>query len=208
MFKDRTDAGIQLAEKLEPYKGKNAVVLTVPRGGLPIGAKVATALEAELDVVFIKKIGHPSSQEYAIGAVSLDNVIINNPYPITDHYIQEEVRQLRSLLLRRQKAYYKTTKPIKLKDRIVLLVDDGIATGNTLLATVELIHKQQPKQVVVAVPVASPSSIKKLRQSPYVDEVIALLIPDNFSAVGQFYHDFSTVTDEDAISTFETFKKQ
>jgi len=166
MFKDCTDAGIQLAEKLEPYKGKNAVVLTIPRGGLPIGALVATALEAELDVVFIKKIGHPSSQEYAIGAVSLDNVIINNPYAITDHYIQEEVRQLRSLLLRRQKAYHKTTKPIKLKDRIVIIVDDGIATGNTLLATVELIHKQQPKQVVVAVPVASPGSIKKTQAIP------------------------------------------
>lgn len=208
MFKNRTDAGMQLAEKLQPYKGKNVVVLTIPRGGLPVGAVVAKALQAPLDVVLVKKIGHPSNQEYAIGAVSLDHVIVSKPYAVTETYIQEEVRQIRSMLSRRYKEYHQNTKPVKLKNRIVIIVDDGIATGHTLLATVQLIYRQQPQKLIVAVPVAPPDAVKKLRQSPFIDEVIVLLTPDDFNSVGQFYQDFSTVTDDDAIGILEASNKQ
>ena len=199
MFQDRTDAGIQLAEKLTSYKNRDVVVLAIPRGGLPLGAIVAKALNAPLDVALIKKIGHPNNKEYAIGAVSLESVIISDTVNIPKRYIEEETSQIRDLLTLRYKQYYKEGKPHDLKDKVVIIVDDGIATGNTLLATVELIHKHKPKAIVVAIPVAPPSSLKILEDSPHVNEVICLETPYNFMAVGQFYEEFDAVSDQEAI---------
>ena len=199
MFQDRTDAGIQLAEKLTFYKNRDVVVLAIPRGGLPLGAIVAKALNAPLDVALIKKIGHPNNKEYAIGAVSLESVITSDTVNIPKRYIEEETSQIRDLLTQRYKQYYKEGKPHDLMDKVVIIVDDGIATGNTLLATVELIHKHKPKASVVAIPVAPPSSLNKLEDSPHVNEVICLETPYNFMAVGQFYEEFDAVSDQEAI---------
>jgi len=199
MFQDRTDAGIQLAEKLTFYKNRDVVVLAIPRGGLPLGAIVAKALNAPLDVALIKKIGHPNNKEYAIGAVSLESVITSDTVNIPKRYIEEETSQIRDLLTQRYKQYYKEGKPHDLMDKVVIIVDDGIATGNTLLATVELIHKHKPKAIVVAIPVAPPSSLNKLEDSPHVNEVICLETPYNFMAVGQFYEEFDAVSDQEAI---------
>ncbi len=209
MFQDRTDAGLQLAEKLTFYKDQEVVVLAIPRGGLPLGSIVAKALNAPLDVALIKKIGHPYNKEYAIGAVSLESVIISDPVNIPKGYIEEETSRIRDKLNQGYEQYYKEGKPHNIKDKIIILVDDGIATGNTLLATVELIHKQEPKAIVVAIPIAPPSSLKKFKDSPFVNEVICLETPYNFMAVGQFYEEFDAVSDQEAIRILqETNKNQ
>ncbi|MBT8184630.1 MAG: phosphoribosyltransferase [Eudoraea sp.] len=203
MFENRIDSGTQLAEKLLKYKDENVVVLAVPRGGLPIGAIVAKALEAPLDVALTKKIGHPYHKEYAIGAVSLEDVILTDAMGVTQGYIEEEVLRIRKKLRHRHKQYYGKRSPENLKDKTVIIVDDGIATGNTLLATVELVDKQKPAKIVVAIPVAPESSLGKFENHQKVDETICLLVPYNFQAVGQFYEEFYQVTDREAIRILE-----
>lgn len=206
MFEDRIDAGTQLVHKLLKYKDKNVVVLAIPRGGLPIGAIVAQALKAPLDVVLTKKIGHPDHKEFAIGAVSLQDIILTDAIGVSQDYIDIEVARIRKKLRERHAQYYKQRTPEMLKDKTVIIIDDGIATGNTLLATVKLVNKQNPKIIVVAVPVAPRSVIQKFKTDPNIDEVICLLVPDNFWAVGQFYENFEQVSDEEAISFLEESK--
>jgi predicted phosphoribosyltransferase len=208
MFKDRTDAGKQLAQKLLGYKNKDVVVVAIPRGGLPLGAIIATALNAPLDVALTKKIGHPLNKEYAIGAMSLSHKFITQSVDTTMRYIEEETRRIRELLRQRQDQYYKNSKPKDLKHKIVIIVDDGIATGNTMLTTIALIKDQEPSKIIVAVPVASSSAIKKLNNSSFVDDVVCLHIPRYFQAVGQFYHEFNPVVDKRAIQILEETNKQ
>lgn len=203
MFRDIIDAGHQLAEKLMKFKDENVVVLAIPRGGLPLGAIVAKALQAPLDVTLTKKIGHPSNKEYAIGAVSLDNIIFTNDMGVNKEYIIEETERISEKLLKRHDEYYKNRLPQNVKDRTVIIIDDGIATGNTLLATIELVSKQGPKKIIVAIPVAPNSAIRKLESTLKVDEVICLQVPYNFQAVGQFYEEFYQVSDQEAIQLLE-----
>jgi predicted phosphoribosyltransferase len=207
MFKDRTDAGKQLAQKLLNYKNKEAVVVAIPRGGLPLGAIIADAINAPLDVVLTKKIGHPLNKEYAIGAVSLEHKFITESVDASLSYIDEEVRRIRELLRQRQDQYYKNTTPKDLKNKIVIIVDDGLATGSTMLATITLIKDKAPTKIVVAVPVASASALEKINNSPFVDEVVCLRIPKNFKAVGQYYMEFYAVTDVTAIQILEASNK-
>jgi predicted phosphoribosyltransferase len=203
MFKDRIDAGIQLANKLLPFKDKEVVVLAIPRGGLPIGAIVAKALQAPLDVALSKKIGHPYNREYAIGAVSLENIILKDVSGIHKNYIAEETERIREKLKKRHQQYYKNRQPEDLKDKIVIIIDDGIATGNTIRVTAEMVRAQKPKKVIVAIPVAPPSAVKSLEDSSYIDQVICLQTPSDFMAVGQFYEFFNQVSDEEAIQLLE-----
>ena len=182
----------------------NVVVLAIPRGGLPVAAIVAKALNAPLDVALTKKLGHPYNREYAIGAVSLNNVVLSNAVGITKSYIEEETKRIRKVLKKRYQQYYKNREAQSLKDKTVIIIDDGIATGNTVIATVELVHKQEPEKVVVAIPVAPKLSITNLEDSPLVDEVVCLSTPYNFHAVGQFYEKFYQVSDEEAISLLES----
>ncbi|MBQ0734730.1 phosphoribosyltransferase [Aquimarina celericrescens] len=206
-FRDRIQAGLQLAKELHSYKDKPVVVLAIPRGGLPLGAAVARVLEAPLDVALTKKIGHPYNKEYAIGAVSLNSRILSAALEASEEYIEEETKRIREVLIHRQKQYYKNLKPQNLKDKTVIIVDDGIATGNTILATIELIYQNQPAKIIVAVPVAPATAVEKLKSSAHVDEVICLHTPNNFRAVGQFYDEFNTVTDEEAIRILEECNK-
>ncbi|MGM0932299.1 MAG: phosphoribosyltransferase [Bacteroidota bacterium] len=199
MFTDRIDAGEQLSRELAGYKDKPVVVLAIPRGGLPIGAILAKRLGAPLDVVLSKKIGHPNNKEYAIGAVSLADVTLSPTEHFSEEYITTETEKIRELLQKRDREYHKNSSPANLKDKIIIITDDGIATGNTLLSTVMLAHKQQPREIIVAIPVAPPSSVEKLRNTPEISKVICLETPYNFSAVGQFYEDFRAVSDEEAI---------
>lgn len=203
MFRDRIDAGRQLSEKLMKFKEEDVVVLAIPRGGLPLGAIVAKILEAPLDVALTKKIGHPSNKEFAIGAVSLDDIVLTNTMGVTQGYITEETKHIREKLLKRHDEYYKKRLPQNVKNKTVIIVDDGIATGNTLLATIELVSKQRPKKIIVAIPVAPNSAIKKLENTQKIDEVICLQVPYNFQAVGQFYEDFYQVSDQEAIQLLE-----
>jgi len=206
MFKDRIDAGLRLAKKLNSYKDKeNVVILAIPRGGLPLGAIVAKSLNAKLDVALSKKIGHPFNKEFAIGAVSLNNIILDDNVEISIGYIEKEKKRLREKLKKRQNQYFRNRSAIALKDKIVIIIDDGIATGNTIRVTAQLVYDQKPEKKVIAIPVAPKSTVQKLNAASYVDEVACLETPFNFQAVGQFYMDFDQVSDEEAIKILEEF---
>lgn len=208
MFRDRTDAAFQLADALLAYKNQQAVVVAIPRGGVPMGAIIAKALNLPLEVILTKKIGHPQHKEYSIGTVTLTDRLINSPEGVSQEYIERETKRIRSLLQERYNRYYINQPPISLKNQMVLLVDDGIATGNTLRSAIKLIHQQNPLKIVVAVPVAYPKALEKIRKLPYVGEIICLYAPDNFSAVGQFYQEFRQVTDEAVIDLLANFRKE
>ena len=196
MYKDRIEAGNILATKLKDYSETNAVILAIPRGGIPLGYIISEKLNLPLEVVLSKKIGHPLHKEFAIGAVTLNSSILSDAAAdISPKYIEEETKNIRSLLKKRYDDYYGDRERLKLKDRTLILVDDGIATGNTMLSIIKMLHDEQPKKIVVAIPVAPYDSVKKLQASPYVDEVICPLIPDYFQAVGQFYQNFDQVSD-------------
>jgi predicted phosphoribosyltransferase len=198
MYKDRIEAGNILATKLKDYSETNAVILAIPRGGIPLGYIISEKLNLPLEVVLSKKIGHPLHKEFAIGAVTLNSSILSDAAAdISPKYIEEETKNIRSLLNKRYNDYYGDRVRLKLKDRTLILVDDGIATGNTMLSIIKMLHDEQPKKIVVAIPVAPFDSIKKLQASPYVDEVICPLIPDYFQAVGQFYQNFDQVSDSE-----------
>lgn len=206
MFKDRIDAGLQLAKKLNSYKDKkHVVVLAIPRGGLPLGAIVAKTLNAKLDVALSKKIGHPFNKEFAIGAVSLNNIIMDDNTEISIGYIEKETKRLREKLQKRHNQYFKNRSPLNLKDKIVIIIDDGIATGNTIRVTAQLIYEQKPEKIVIAIPVAPKLTVQKLRATSYIDEVVCLETPFNFQAVGQFYMNFDQVSDEEAIKILDEF---
>ena len=203
MFVDRTDAGIQLSENLTQFEGTNAVILAIPRGGLPVASVVAKTLNLPLDVALIKKLGHPFNREYAIGAVSLNSRVLTDAVGVTKNFIEEETKRIRAILKARHNQYYKNRSPQELKDKTVIIIDDGIATGNTVIATVELVKQQEPDKIVVAIPVAPKLTISKLKDSPLIDEVVCLYTPFNFHAVGQFYQVFNQLTDEEAIAILE-----
>lgn len=208
MFKDRTDAGKQLAQRLQGYKNKEVVVVAIPRGGLPLGAIVANSLNAPLDVVLTKKISHPLNKEFGIGAVGLGHKFITDSVDATMSYIEEETRRIRSILRQLQDEYYKNLSPRNLRNKIVIIVDDGIATGSTMLAAVALIKDKQPEKIIIAVPVASLAAIEKLNNASSVDEVICLHIQRNFQAIGQFYNEFNPIVDKRAIQILEEANKQ
>ncbi len=199
MFKDRFDAGRQLAKALQHYKNREGVILAVPRGGVEIGYIVAKELELPLEVVLSKKIGHPLHSEFAIGAVSMEGLVVTQRPDVSDEYIRTETKRLRHLLQARHKKYYGDREPANLEGKIVIVVDDGIATGNTLLSTVELIRHHNPRWVVIAIPVAPPDSLLHIENASGVDEVVCLLTPHDFYAVGQFYENFDQVEDDEVV---------
>jgi predicted phosphoribosyltransferase len=196
-FKNREEAALLLVEKLQKYKDKNAVVLAIPRGGVPLGFVISKSLNLPLDIVLSKKIGHPGHKEYAIGAVTLKNRVLSDAAnDIPEDYIESETEKIRENLRRRHQEFCGNRKEVNLQDKILLLVDDGIATGNTMLSIIEMLHSQNPKKIVVAVPVSPPDAIQNFQNSPFIDEVICLMMPNDFRAVGQFYEDFGEVDDE------------
>jgi len=201
MFKDRIEAGEQLANKLLEFKNnKNALVVTIPRGGLPIGHIIAKKLSLPLEIVLSKKIGHPLHKEFAIGAVTLNDILLSeDARDISNSYIDNETSRIRAILKQRQDMYYGSSTPTSLKDKTVILVDDGVATGQTLISSINLIHQQQPSQIIVALPVGPPSVITKINNMSSVKNTICLLTPSNFQAVGQFYKEFYQVDDSEVI---------
>lgn len=203
MFENRLDAASKLAEKLSRYKNTDAVVLAIPRGGVAIGKEIADKLNIPLEIILSKKIGHPRNPEFAIGSVSELGMVINDDImDISMDYIQNEAARLQLQLKEKYKLFMGDRKPTDLKNKIVILVDDGIATGNTILATINMIKKKFPKKLIVAVPVAPPDTTRKINKE--VDEMICLLTPADFYAVGQFYADFSQVSDEEVIKMLGT----
>jgi len=196
MFKNRNSAAVELVEKLAKYKNKNAIVLAIPRGGLPIGAVVAKALGLPLDIVLSKKIGHPYNQEFAIGSVSLDGVFLDeNAKLVSTEYIKKESQRIVNDLQQKYKLLMGNKEPLNIKGKTVLLIDDGIATGNTMIASLKTIKKKEPLKIIVVSPVSPPDTVRKLEK--YADEVICLIIPEGFHSTSEFYEDFSEVSDNE-----------
>lgn len=206
MFSNRKQAGILLGARLGRFKNVAGLVLVVPRGGVPVGYEVAKALNMKMEVVLVKKLGHPLNKEYAIGAVGLREMFVIPHEEVSDDYIQSQTAKIRARLKEMQNKFLSGREPSDLKDKTVIIIDDGVATGNTLLATIHILRKEDPAAIIVAAPVISREAARKLRL--VCDEVIALLIPENFYGVGAFYEDFTQVSDDEVIGYIEKMNSQ
>jgi putative phosphoribosyl transferase len=199
-FQDRSEAGKRLASALEKYRDSDALVLALPRGGVVIGFEVSSALALPMDVAITRKIGAPGNPEYALGAISESGDVQLNETELTyfripASYIQEEIDRQRREIERRRQMYRGGAEALPLGGRQVIIVDDGIATGFTIFATVRAAQKQSPEKIIVAVPVAPPSTVRALERE--VDEVVALDTPEPFMAVGAWYENFDQVSDDE-----------
>ena len=200
-FDDRRAAGVELATKLERLVGRSDVVaLALPRGGVPVAYEVARALRAPLDVFLVRKLGVPGHQELAMGAIASGGVRVLNddvvswygiPASVIDRVAREEQKELE----RREGAYRGGRLPAALAGRTVLLIDDGLATGSTMKAAVEAVRTHHPARIIVAVPVGAPDTCHELGE--IADGAVCVQTPYPFSAVGQWYRDFSQTTDEE-----------
>ena len=207
MFKDRREAGRMLAEQLKKYSNKKEViVLAIPRGGVEIGYEIAKFLKAELDIIVTKKIGMPDDDEFAIGSVAPDKKVFVNEeviriYNVSKSYIKEKAREIGKEIERRYKAYRGNYILRSLKNRIVILTDDGVATGFTARAAISYIKTQKPRKIVLAVPVAPSGFSNKAKGE--VDEFICLNPAGKLSSIGQFYENFPQLTDEEVKITLK-----
>jgi predicted phosphoribosyltransferase len=207
-FRDRTEAGRLLAEKLRAYADQpEVVVLALPRGGVPVAFEVRRALRAPMDVFVVRKLGTPGQSELAMGAIASGGVRVLNedvirllgiPEEVIDRVAAEELWELE----RRERAYRGERPAPDLKDRTVILVDDGLATGSTMHAAVAAVRQTRPARIVVAVPVAPPATLREFREE--ADEVVCVLAPEEpFDGVGRWYLDFSQTTDEQVRELME-----
>ena len=201
-FYNRSEAGRLLAQKLKPiYANRSEViVLGLPRGGIPVAYEIAQVLNAPLDICLVRKLGVPGHQELAMGAISTGTIVIINEDIVSSLGIsKQEIEQVATQEwqeLKRRDRVYRGDRPVpNLNHRIVILVDDGIATGSTLKAALTTIRQQQPKRIVIAVPVASPDICQELKDE--VDEVVCLLTPEWLYSISLWYDDFSPTTDEE-----------
>jgi predicted phosphoribosyltransferase len=211
LFEDRVDAGRVVAEALERYRGKGALVLGIPRGGVPVAAEVARRLGGELDVIIARKLGAPMQQELAIGAVTANggeflNEEIIHSLRVPEEYIARARREQRAEAGRREARFRGGRPAPRIENRTVLLVDDGLATGATMRAAVRSVRKQRPERLVVAVPVGSEEACAALQRE--ADEVVCPNIPEFFGAVGYFYRNFEPTEDAEVIRILEEFPRQ
>lgn len=197
MFQNRTQAGKLLAEKLKRFQPAQGVVQAIPRGGVPVAYEIAKELNWPLELLLTKKLGHPQNKEYAIGAVGIYDRIVVPHEAVTQAYIENETERVRARLLEMQQKYMGNKQPELVKGKVVIVVDDGIATGITMLASVKILRKQEPAAIIVAAPVASWNAVEKL--NPEVDKLVLLDVPEDFVGVGRFYKDFTQLTDSDVL---------
>ena len=207
IFANREDAGRKLAEALSAYKGQNPLILAIPRGAVPMGKVVAELLAGELDVVLVRKLTSPYSSEFALGAMDESGWSYVGDYAAsaggTPEYMEREKQRQMETLRERRAQYTPLRPPIDPAGRIAIVVDDGLATGSTMIAALHATRAKNPAKLICAVPVSPPDTLEKIRA--YCDEVICLHAPEGFRAVGQFYRDFDQVSDDEVI---ETLKQQ
>ena len=200
-FRDRTEAGELLAEQLTAYANKpNVLVLALPRGGVPVGAQVARKLNAPLDVFVVRKLGLPGHPELAMGAIATGGVRVFNGDVINSLRIPDEVINAVTAeefqeLQRRERSYRDDLPPPEVEGKTVIIVDDGIATGSTMVAAVAALRQLNAGRIVVAAPTIARSTYDYLRKA--ADDVVAVIVPEEFHGVGQSYEDFSQTTDEE-----------
>jgi putative phosphoribosyl transferase len=206
-FRNREEGGRLLAEKLRSYANDtHAIVLGLPRGGVVTAHAIATALNIAMDVIVVRKLGTPGQPELAMGAVAHGVRVINanviRALRISELAINEAAKRESAEVERREKLFRGDRPPLALSGRTVIVVDDGLATGSTMLAAIQCIRAQRPARIVMAVPVAPPATCARFRSE--VDELICLSTPDEFSGVGEWYDDFAQVTDEEVVTLMET----
>jgi len=209
-FQDRSDAGRRLAKALSGYKGRSAVVLALPRGGVPVAAEVAAALGAPLDLILVRKIGVPTQPELAMGAVvdGATPIVVRNEEVIelsgttVEEFDAACATELAEIERRRQ-LYIGDRARAEIAGQVVIIIDDGIATGATTRAALQAIRNRKPKELVLAVPVAPPDTVTQLRQE--VDALICLETPELFGAIGYFYRNFGQVSDQEVIAILKRF---
>jgi predicted phosphoribosyltransferase len=212
LFKDRRDAGKQLARELSAYAGRpDVIVLALPRGGVPVAYEVARALSAPLDIFIVRKLGLPGHEELAIGAIASGGVrvlnedivrALNIPEALIDAIALREVQELE----RREHAYRGNHPPPEVRGRTVILVDDGLATGASMRAAVAALRAQNLARIVVAVPTAAPETCQAFESE--VDEIVCAMTPEPFYGVGRWYEDFSQTTDEEVRALLEEAARQ
>ena len=210
IFSDRSDAGRRLAKTLSKYRNANTVVLALPRGGVPVAAEVAEALDAPLDLVLVRKIGVPAQPELAMGAVvdGVAPIVVRNDEVIelvgvtASEFDEASARELAEIE-RRRHLYIGERARAEIAGQVVIVIDDGIATGATVRAALQAIRKRKPKELVLAVPVAPPDTVRQLRRE--VDKLVCLEMPEIFGAIGYFYRDFRQVDDRKVLEILNRF---
>ena len=210
-FQGRHEAACLLAEELKKFQGKNAVVLGIPRGGLLIADEIASRIAADLDIVLSRKLGFPGNPELAIGAVSEDghvflNEMIVSEFGDRDSYIQQEKARQMEVIKQRITQYRGILSKVPLKDRIVIVTDDGVATGATMQAALWAVQQEKPQRLIAALPVGPSDTLHKLAKD--VDELICLRAPSFFAAIGQFYSDFTQVEDDEVLAILKKEAKR
>jgi hypothetical protein len=208
MFRNREEAGERLAQRLRNRPLRDPLVLAIPRGGVIVGAALARALNADLDVVLTRKLRAPGQPELALGAVSEDGQVYLNPSlgevsGWMAEYLEEEKQFQLELIARRRRLFRRARPAAPIAGRSVLVTDDGIATGSTMIAALKVLRAHNPHELIVAVPVGSPDRLAEVRK--WCDDVVCLVQPEDFLAIGQFYEDFSQVEDSQVIDLLEAF---
>ena len=203
VFENRIAAGKKLAAALSEYRGKHPLILAIPRGAVPMGKVIADELGGELDVVLVHKIGAPGNPEFAIGSVDESGWVYLADYAsdvgASEKYISGEVASQLETIRRRRAQYTPVRQPIDPAGRVVIVIDDGLATGSTMIAALHALKAKKPAKLICAVPVAPPDTLEKVRGN--ADDVVCLSAPPYFAAVAQFYMDFPQITDEEVIAT-------
>ena len=202
IFADRVAAAGQLAEALSEYRGRNPLILAIPRGAVPMAKVMVDMLGGEIDVVLVRKLRAPGNPEFAIGSVDESGWVYLADYTVTtgadETYIRNEVVAQLETIRQHRIQYTPVRPPLDPAGRVVIVIDDGLATGSTMIAALHALRAKQPAELICAVPVAPPDTLKKIRGN--ADRVVCLSAPVNFQAVGQFYLDFPQVTDEEVIA--------
>ena len=202
IFANRIAAARKLVEALSDYRAKNPLILAIPRGAVPMAKLIAQQLKGEMDVVLVRKLRAPGNPEFAIGSIDESGWIYLTEYAqqvgADQDYIDAEVTEQTKIIRQRRAQYTPERPPIDPAGRIVIIIDDGLATGSTMIAALHALRNQKPAELVCAIPVAPPETLRKLQDK--ADRIVCLSSPSDFYAVGQFYTDFPQVTDEEVIA--------
>ncbi|HNP23172.1 MAG TPA: phosphoribosyltransferase family protein [Panacibacter sp.] len=205
-FKNRSDAAATLLPRLEKFRGLKVILLAVPEGAVPVAWQLAKNLDFPVDLLMVKKLGHPLNKEFEIGAVCQDEIYTEHPAGISETYIARESERIKEQLQERYNKLMNNKDPLPVKDKIVLVIDEGIASGKTLMAGIKMLRKKSPSKIIVAVPVSSAEAAEKI--STVADEFICVFKPEQFESIAQFYDELPLVEDGEILALLEELNKR